>query len=192
MQIVFETHSTSEDNERGIATGWLPGRLSERGRIQARELGGRRDRDGLAAVFCSDLKRATETVTMAFAGGDIPIFLDWRLRECNYGDQNGQPTQEVHRDRGLRLETPYPDGESWMSAVARVGGVLPDLWARWPDSRLLIVGHVATRWALDYYLCGARLEDLAQAEFSWKPGWEYEWDGRPLGDNPTLPMIGRA
>jgi 2,3-bisphosphoglycerate-dependent phosphoglycerate mutase len=31
VQIVFETHSISTDNERGIATGWLPGRLSEAG-----------------------------------------------------------------------------------------------------------------------------------------------------------------
>jgi len=28
IEIVFETHCLSEDNERGIATGWLPGRLS--------------------------------------------------------------------------------------------------------------------------------------------------------------------
>jgi hypothetical protein len=28
--LVYETHSITEDNERGIATGWLPGRLSER------------------------------------------------------------------------------------------------------------------------------------------------------------------
>ncbi|MGH3547501.1 MAG: hypothetical protein ACRDQU_05150 [Pseudonocardiaceae bacterium] len=37
--IVFETHSWSEDNDRGVGTGWLPGRLSERGRELARELG---------------------------------------------------------------------------------------------------------------------------------------------------------
>ncbi|GIH46885.1 Histidine phosphatase superfamily (branch 1) [Microbispora rosea] len=29
VEIVYETHSITEDNERGIATGWLPGRLSE-------------------------------------------------------------------------------------------------------------------------------------------------------------------
>ena len=28
VRIVYETHSTTEDNENGIATGWLPGRLS--------------------------------------------------------------------------------------------------------------------------------------------------------------------
>ena len=39
VQIVFETHSISEDNERGVASGWLPGRLSAKGREAARELG---------------------------------------------------------------------------------------------------------------------------------------------------------
>ncbi|MFD0889954.1 hypothetical protein ACFQ08_35890 [Streptosporangium algeriense] len=37
VDLVFETHSISEDNERGVATGWLPGRLSERGRALAAE-----------------------------------------------------------------------------------------------------------------------------------------------------------
>jgi len=30
-QLVFETHSWSEDNERGITSGWYDSRLSERG-----------------------------------------------------------------------------------------------------------------------------------------------------------------
>jgi broad specificity phosphatase PhoE len=53
--VVFETHSTTVDNEEGRATGRLPGRLPERGRAQARELGRRRLHDGIAAVFTSDL-----------------------------------------------------------------------------------------------------------------------------------------
>ncbi len=57
-EIVFETHSTSEDNELGIASGWRDCRLSERGRIQASELGVRRRDDRVQAVFASDLRRA--------------------------------------------------------------------------------------------------------------------------------------
>jgi alpha-ribazole phosphatase/probable phosphoglycerate mutase len=178
MQIVFETHSVSEDNERGIATGWLPGRLSERGRSLARELGTRRGHDGLAAVFCSDLRRASETASIAFGDTDVPLFVDWRLRECNYGDRNGSPVNQLHADRPLHFDTPYPNGESWRGAVARVRGVLPDLWLRWSEARVLIVGHVATRWALDHYLRGTPLEALARRDFVWQPGWEYAWDGR--------------
>lgn len=57
VEIVYETHAITEDNENGIATGWLPGRLSERGRAVAIGLGERRRDDGLAAVFTSDLDR---------------------------------------------------------------------------------------------------------------------------------------
>jgi 2,3-bisphosphoglycerate-dependent phosphoglycerate mutase len=49
VSVVFETHSITVDNERGVATGWLPGELSERGRDLSRELGRRRADDGLAA-----------------------------------------------------------------------------------------------------------------------------------------------
>ena len=83
IQIVFETHSWSEDNEAGLASGWRHSRLSARGRELAAELGARRRDDGIQAVFCSDLKRAAETAEIAFAGADIPILLDWRLRECD-------------------------------------------------------------------------------------------------------------
>jgi 2,3-bisphosphoglycerate-dependent phosphoglycerate mutase len=39
LKIVFETHAITTDNERGVATGWLAGRLSSRGREAATELG---------------------------------------------------------------------------------------------------------------------------------------------------------
>lgn len=89
IDIAFETHSISEDNEPGIATGWLPGRLSARGRALARELGERHRSDGTAAVFSSDLARAVETVEIAFAGQALPIHTDPRLRECDYGELSG-------------------------------------------------------------------------------------------------------
>jgi len=80
VQVVYETHSTTTDNEAGVATGWRHGRLSERGRRQARELGERRRNDGIAAVFTSDLQRAVETAQIAFAGSDITVYQDPSLQ----------------------------------------------------------------------------------------------------------------
>ncbi|MDP9265018.1 MAG: hypothetical protein M3O91_02700 [Chloroflexota bacterium] len=37
--------------------------------------------------------------------------------------------------------------------------------------RVLIIGHSATRFALDHLLRGAPLEDLVDAPFDWRPGW---------------------
>ena len=73
LELVYETHSTSVDNDRGIATGWLPGELSELGREQARALGERRRNDGIAVVYSSDLGRAVETAEIAFTGSGIPV-----------------------------------------------------------------------------------------------------------------------
>jgi broad specificity phosphatase PhoE len=173
-QIVFETHSWSADNDLGVATGWLPGRLSTRGRELAAELGARRRDDGLAAVFSSDLGRAAETTRIAFGDTPIPILYDWRLRECDYGEGNGMPAAQLHKDRRAHLDEPYPGGESWRQAVARAAGLLADLPSRWAGRRVLIVGHVATRWALDHTLDGVPLEDLIEADFGWREGWSYE------------------
>jgi 2,3-bisphosphoglycerate-dependent phosphoglycerate mutase len=89
VAVVFETHSTTEGNDAGIATGWLPGKLSARGREQAAELGERRRKDGLDVVFTSDLGRAIETAEIAFAGSPLRLVADEHLREGNYGELNG-------------------------------------------------------------------------------------------------------
>jgi broad specificity phosphatase PhoE len=173
VQVVFETHSTTLDNEAGIATGWLPGELSATGRQQAADLGRRRAADGVAAVFCSDLARAVETAAIAFDGAGIPVLLDWRLRECDYGTLNGMPAAEMHARKADYLDQPYPGGESWREATARVGRVVADLSLRWSGERVLVIGHVATRWGLEIALLGTPLEDLVSHEFAWQPGWEY-------------------
>jgi alpha-ribazole phosphatase/probable phosphoglycerate mutase len=43
----------------------------------------------------------------------------------------------------------------------------------WNGRRLLLIGHSATRWALDALINHERLEDLVDAPFNWRPGWEY-------------------
>jgi 2,3-bisphosphoglycerate-dependent phosphoglycerate mutase len=174
IEVVFETHSWSVDNDRGVATGWLPGALSARGRGLAKELGERRREDGLAAVFCSDLYRARETAEIAFDGSGVPLLLDWRLRECDYGLLNGTTATEVHAQREAHLDKPFPGGESWTEALDRVEGFLGDLSCRWSGRRVLVIGHVATRWALDRFVNGQTLAELSAAGFAWREGWEYQ------------------
>jgi alpha-ribazole phosphatase/probable phosphoglycerate mutase len=41
---------------------------------------------------------------------------------------------------------------------------------------VLLIGHVATRWALDHLLNGVPLQRLATEEFGWREGWEYLLD----------------
>ncbi|MFI5269260.1 MAG: histidine phosphatase family protein, partial [Chloroflexota bacterium] len=71
------------------------------------------------------------------------------------------------------LTEPFPEGESWAQAVDRVGGFLRDLPSRWSGQRVLIIGHVATRWALEIVVGGSSLPELAAIDFDWQEGWEY-------------------
>lgn len=171
VEIVFETHATTEDNEAGIATGWHPGRLSAAGRDQARELGERRRNNGIAVVFTSDLARAVETAEIAFSGTSLPILEEARLRECNYGDLNG--TVEPLHDRAAHLDVPYPGGESWRQAVERVAGFLEELRRERDGGRVLVIGHSATWFGLEVAADGRDLENLLGSPFAWQPGWEY-------------------
>jgi len=173
IEIVYETHSLSVDNERGFGTGWLDGELSERGRELARELGHRRRDGGIEAVFTSDLGRAVETAEIAFGESDIPIHEDWRLRECNYGDLNGQPLSRFAGEALRRIDVPYPNGESYRQVVERVGEFLDDLPSGLEGKRIVVIGHAATRWAIEHLLEGTPLEELVGAPFEWRPGWEY-------------------
>ena len=176
VTVLFETHSTSEDNERGIATGWLPGRLSTSGRRQAAELGARRRNDGFAVVYTSDLARAVETARIAFAGSGLEVIEDGRLRECDYGRWNGMPRARLEAERLARIDVPWPGGESWRAAVDRVAGFLDELAVAREGRRVLLIGHVATQIALDLRAGNRSLETLVTAPFSWQAGWEYRVD----------------
>jgi 2,3-bisphosphoglycerate-dependent phosphoglycerate mutase len=171
--LVFETHSLSEDNELGRATGWLDGELSERGRGLARALGDRRRSDGIAAVYVSDLGRAVETAEIAFAGTAMPIYREMRLRECNYGLLNGVPRAQLDADGPGSLDERFPEGESWREAVRRVEAFLHELTEERDGDRVLVIGHMATWYALEGVANGTRLEDLFYAPFEWQEGWEY-------------------
>jgi broad specificity phosphatase PhoE len=181
VEIIYETHSTTTDNEAGLATGWLPGRLSEEGRRQARELGERRRDGGIAAVFVSDLARAVETAEIAFDGSGIPIYRDARLRECNYGTLNGMPVAQLHALRPQHVDEPFPGGQSYRQVVAQTRDFLRSLAVAWEGRRVVVIAHSANRWALDCLLNGSSLEELVRGEFDWREGWHYslptDWTG---------------
>jgi alpha-ribazole phosphatase/probable phosphoglycerate mutase len=202
VEIIYETHSITTDNEAGIATGWLPGELSEQGWRLAAELGRRRRGDDLAAVLVSDLTRAVDTARIAFGDTGIPIHQDRRLRECNYGQLNGMPTARLQVERLRHLDTPWPGGQSYQQVVDQTRDVLRDLAAAWNGARLLLIAHSANRWALDHLLLGRDLADLVVAPFAWQEGWHYTlptgWTGDPVPGRgqygrrypPDIPAVG--
>lgn len=184
VRLVYETHATTVDNEAGRA----PGELSDAGVENARELGRRRRSDGLDLVVTSDLRRAVQTVDIAFGGSDLPVRTDPRLREVDYGDLNGASVDVVHAQRRRRIDDPFPGGQSYREVVNRVESLLDELARDHDGQRVLLVGHAATRLALDHLLTGRPLETAVDAPFAWQEGWEYV-----LSDHrPVLQVLGGA
>ena len=155
IELVYETHSISTHNEEGVATGWLHGELSARGRALA------------------DRRRAFETAEIAFGSTDIPILLDWRLRECDYGELTGGPAERVGDEVKSRIERPFPGGESYRDVVVRMARFLDDLFLKWDGKRIVVIGHAATRWSLQHLVDGESLDAVVGAPFEWRGGWEY-------------------
>jgi broad specificity phosphatase PhoE len=173
-KLIYETHSITVDNERGVATGWLPGELSAEGRRLAAELG--RRRPDVDAIFSSDLRRAVQTVEIAYEGREVPRFQDWRLRECNYGELNGAPVDSLGPRRSY-VDQPFPGGgQSYRQVLELTRSFLNDLKSLYDGRTVLVVAHSANRWTLKHLLDGGTpLEALVDAPFNWQPGWEYNY-----------------
>lgn len=186
VHLVYETHATSTDNEAGVATGWQPGELSPTGVEHARELGARRRDDGLDLVVSSDLHRAVQTVDIAFEGSTLPRRTDIRLREVDFGQLTGAPVEVVHAGRRSCVDAPYPGGQSYREVVHAVRLLLDELRRDHDGERVLLVGHAATRFALDHLLSARPLESAVEAPFGWQEGWDYLL----TDDAPRLEVLG--
>lgn len=179
MKITYFVHSITEDNEKGLATGWMQGKLSEEGVKRALRLEADVSNRDFDAVFCSDLKRAIQS-TELFFNNKFPIFIDWRLRECNYGEYDGMPATVFKKDREQDyILKPYPSGESYKDVENRIISFLGDL-NNFNYSHVAIVAHQAPQLALDVLLHKQSWEEAITNDWrkskSWQPGWEYKLD----------------
>ncbi|MBI2328748.1 MAG: histidine phosphatase family protein [Chloroflexi bacterium] len=173
MKVYFVTHSTSKDNEVGLASGWKDIQLSQLGIQQARELGDRFENIDVDLICCSDLVRAVETVRIAF-GKRIRVSIDKRLREINYGDFNGKPAEIVSPMNNKWIKEPFPNGESYEQAIARIHDFCRELKTNHVENVILIVGHRATKFGLDTLAGNKTLEECLSTPHKWQPYWEYE------------------
>lgn len=176
VAITYLVHGTTTDNEQSLATGWLPGELSETGRRQAKELGSQVADKHFDVVFCSDLQRAVDSAELAF-GGTYTIIQDGRLRECNYGDMNGKSDDLFKDHKEDFVASPFPGGESYLDVQSRLADFVSFLRKNYQGKHIAIVAHQGPQLALDVILKGKTWDQAISEDWrmtkSWRPGWEY-------------------
>jgi len=154
MEIMLLRHGESEGNAQGRMQGRRDYPLSVLGREQAARAGAFIASSGLgfSAVYCSPLKRASETAAIVAACGVRPEpEVDEDLPEIGAGAIEGLNEAEIRAAYPPFLERPlnhtgdFGDygGESYDDVQARVGRLWSRLEARHraPEERVLLVGH---------------------------------------------------
>lgn len=174
VTIIFETHSTSFDNEQQLSSGWNDVRLSQTGMDQAKQLGERYKDKMPNAVFCSDMKRSYQTATIAFDFNPRLIFMDWRLRECDYGSMTKALKADLEAAKTKYISSPFPGGESYQQVVDRMASFLTDLKVWWDGKTVMIIGHRSTQYSLENLLNKKPLELCLTEPWKWQPGWQYQ------------------
>lgn len=177
ITIIFESHSTTFDNEQKLSSGHNDVALSPIGIDQAKDLGKRYANDHFDAIFCSDLQRSYKTAEIAF-GNKFPIIKDKRLRECDYGDLTQHSSKEVDEEKPKRISVAFPNGESYEQTSERMKNFLEDLLRNYQGKRVMIIGHRATQYGLEHWVRKLPLEQIIPAHWKWQPGWEYELEER--------------
>lgn len=176
VEITYFVHGTSTDNEKEISSGWFDVGLSDLGVKQSIGLKDQIKGKKFDVVFCSDLKRAVDSAKLTFEGL-APIMLDARLRECNYGKYNAQPSSTVEPMQENMITERFPEGESYEDVKVRIEGFLNFLKKNYDGKKVAIVSHKAPQLAFDVLLRGktwveAFAEDWRKTR-SWQPGWVY-------------------
>ena len=142
MKIVYYVHGTTTDNASHKCSGWRNAQLNELGKEQAINLG-KNTPYSFDVLYTSDLDRAIETAHLAFSS--FQSIEDSRLRECNYGDLDGEDKKLVVFED--HIQEPFPKGESLKDVEKRMREFLKELEKKHPNQTIGIIAHRAPQLA---------------------------------------------
>ena len=176
VKIMYFVHGTTTDNADKLCSVWKEAMLNELGKEQAMNLGNvSKDRgDKFDIVITSDLKRAIESSNIAFP--QYEKITDSRLRECNYGDLDGEHKSLVVYEE--HIDKKFPNGESLLDVEKRVREFVSWLKENYDGKTVAIVAHRAPQLALEVISKGITWEEATANDWrktgDWQPGWKYE------------------
>lgn len=104
---------------------------------------------GLAAIVATPLSRARLSAEPAAAAAGLPLRIDPRLIEIDFGAAEGMTPGEIadaYPDEWAGFEHrparhPLPGGEPGVDGITRAMPALDELAAEFPDARVLVVMH---------------------------------------------------
>ena len=145
-RILLARHGETDWNRVGRWQGHADLPLNDAGRTQAAELAERLAGDGIAAIYSSDLMRASQTARVVADRLGLAVVEDAGLREIDVGSWSGLTRAEVEQRfpegyaRWLGGEIGH-DGETREELTERVVGAVEQIAAEHPEGTILVVTH---------------------------------------------------
>ena len=121
--IVFARHGQTAPNRDGLVLGRADPELTEEGHQQAARLGSTLANEAVTAILVSPLLRARQTAEAIGEACGVPVVVDDRLIEIDWGTWEGRSTGTLavsDIDRWRADKGTAPEGESLDSLAQRV------------------------------------------------------------------------
>ena len=167
MKLYIIRHGQCEWNALHKVCGSTDSPLTEKGRAQAAETAALVAHmtcdEPIDLIIASPLSRALETgkAIQAACGGNIPLIIDDRIREIDFGDNEGRSTGDPDFQAEKRMfPRRHPNGESMLMFTHRIYSFLDDIRVRYADKTVLLACHNGIcRAAYSYF------HDMTNEEF---------------------------
>ena len=155
MYLAVVRHGETIRNIVGLVQGDTESMLSEKGKAQAIEVKEKLKGQTFDIVFSSPLSRAYQTAEI-ITDKKLPIVIDDRLNERDYGDFEGHTREEFNYidywNYNSNLEENH--GESVQHLCMRIDEFLKDIKEKYKNKRVLVVTHSGVARAIYYLLNG--------------------------------------
>jgi probable phosphoglycerate mutase len=166
MKLYIIRHGQCEWNALHKVCGSTDSPLTEKGRAQAAETAALVAHmtcdEPIDLIIASPLSRALETgKAIQAACGGIPLIIDDRIREIDFGDNEGRSTIDPDFQAEKRMfPRRHPNGESMLMFTHRIYSFLDDIRVRYADKTVLLACHNGIcRAAYSYF------HDMTNEEF---------------------------
>ncbi|KQZ73685.1 phosphoglycerate mutase [Sphingopyxis sp. Root214] len=142
---------------------------------------------GIELLIASDLHRSCAAGEAIGAALGVPLIIDPRWRELDFGDWDGKAASTINLDALGRFwsdpdANPPPGGEHWSALVARVSAAIADLA---PVPTLIVTHGGAMRAAL-HALCGFDQRQLWAFDLPYAARLSLRaWPGEPASAQIT-------
>jgi len=147
MILYLFRHGETNHNKQGLVQGWYDSELNTLGYKQVADTALEFNKP-VDLIFCSDLKRTQQSsIPFKQKFSDTPYFLDWRIRERNYGEAQNKPKEQTDWEVffATQKNSTIPGAETSDEFEYRVGSFVSDLRSYYGDIQsALIITHGGT------------------------------------------------